>query len=453
MTSLLMNTDTRSLHNLLRQSPYASYAYSYPHKTAYRRLEPPQSLHDVWAQEQRDALFLYLHIPFCEMRCGFCNLFTTTNRVLDTETEYLAALKRQALQVADALGDTSFARMAIGGGTPTFLNEEGLHQMFDIAEQVLGADPHNIPISVETSPQTSTTEKLKVLRSRGVDRVSIGVQSFLEEEVHAVGRAQKTSHVEAALTRLREAGFPTLNIDLMYGLPGQTIQSWIFSLQEALRFAPEELYLYPLYVRPLTGIGRRGEVLPLQQAGDIRLECYRLAREFLLANGYRQVSMRMFQATGVTVSSGPVYCCQQDGMVGVGCGARSYTSALHYSTEYAVGASGVRNIIDDYIARPTEAFAQADYGFALDEEEQRRRYLIQSLLQAEGLNFQSYAARFGSHATDDVPQLAELLDCGLAQHDEEMLRLNERGIEYSDVVGPWLGSTRVRHSMSTFDLR
>ena len=439
---------TVSLTSLLESGAYASYAYSYPHKTTYRRLEPAVALRDAWARERRDALFLYLHVPFCEMRCGFCNLFTTVGADEAREADYLRALKTQAEHVHAALGAASFARMAVGGGTPTYLSEAGLNDLFDIAA-LFGATPRAIPTSVETSPQSATTEKLHILRGRGVSRVSIGVQSFVESEVQASGRAQKTWVVEAAIERIRDADFPILNIDLMYGLPGQTIETWLYSLRRALCFAPQELYLYPLYIRPLTGIGKRGVGLPLN---DIRLECYRAARQLLLESGYRQVSMRMFQRADVPVE-GPIYCCQEDGMVGIGCGARSYTSALHYSTEYAVGASGVREIIEDYIARPAQSFSSTDYGFALDAEEQRRRYLIQSLLQAGGLDLQLYRARFGSDAFDDVPPLEELHECDLARHDAGFLRLNARGLEYSDAIGPWLGSTRVRQEMAAYDLR
>ncbi len=438
-----------SLAQWLEQTPYASYAYSYPHKTAYRPLEPSVSLRDVWAWERRDALFLYLHVPFCEMRCGFCNLFTSVQHRSEGEIEYSNALERQARRVREALGAATFARLAIGGGTPTFLPPAGLHRLFDIAENIFECDPHAVPVSVEVSPLTATSEKLAVLHERGADRISIGVQSFLEEEVQAAGRPQKTSDVEAALRRIRDMGCPTLNIDLMYGLPGQTIQSWLFSLERALHFAPEEIYLYPLYVRPLTGISRRN-LLP---QADIRLECYRVARDLLLSRGYRQVSMRMFQAARSTSNAGPVYCCQQDGLIGLGCGARSYTQSLHYSTEYAVGASGVRDIIADYIARSDTAFDFADYGFQLDEEEQRRRSLLQSLLQVEGLNFQQYRGQFGSDVWQDVPQLNELVECGLAERTADTLRLNAAGIEYSDVIGPWLASNVVRRKMAAFSLQ
>lgn len=436
-----------ALDRMLRETAYTSYSYAYPHKTAYRTLDPPVPLRELWAAERRDALFLYLHIPFCEMRCGFCNLFTTANPRLDVEAAYLEALRRQAEQVHEALGPASFARLAIGGGTPTYLQPADLARLFDLAAQLFGVDPAAIPVSVETSPHTASPDRLRVLRERGVDRISIGVQSFVEAEVRAVGRAQQTATVEQALERIREWGFPTLNVDLIYGLPGQTLASWRASLQAALRYRPEEIYLYPLYVRPLTGIGRRD-----QSWDDLRLACYRVGRALLLEAGYTQVSMRMFRAAHAPVQEGPVYCCQEDGMVGLGCGARSYTRALHYSSEYAVGASGVRAILADYIRRPAETFAYANHGFALDGEEQRRRYLIQSLLQTDGLVFSAYRDRFGADPLDDMPALAELAERSLATSTEERLQLTEAGLENSDTIGPWLYSAKVGELMQSHEL-
>src|SRR5262249_36887626 len=106
----------------------------------------------------------------------------------------------------------------------------------------------------------------------------------------ASARPQKTATVTAALEMIRAEGFPTLNVDLIYGLPGQTPSSWLYSLREALRWRPEELYLYPLYVRPLTGLGRSH-----REWDDVRLACYRAGRDLLRERGYQQVSMRMFQ--------------------------------------------------------------------------------------------------------------------------------------------------------------
>jgi len=438
-----------TIDQIISGTPYVSYAYSYPHKTSYRPLPAPVRLTDLWAVESKDAVFLYMHIPFCEMRCGFCNLFTTPNPAISMETQYMDALKRQADRVREATGPVTVARMAVGGGTPTYLDLAELDAMFDIAEKTYGADLANIPISVETSPRTAEPEKLALLRRRGVDRVSIGVQSFVEDEVKAVGRAQKNSLVETALSNIREAGISSLNIDLMYGLPGQTVETWLGSLRSALRFTPEELYIYPLYVRPLTGLDKSPK-----DWDDIRLACYREGREVLLASGYEQVSMRMFRAVrAASTKDGPVYCCQEDGMIGLGCGARSYTKALHYSSEYAVGRSGVKAILSDYVSKSAEDFETVDFGVALDEHEQRRRFVVKSLLQADGLDLEAYDRNFGSTALCDLAQLGELPERGLATIHGSRLVLTPAGLERSDAIGPWLYSAAMCQLMEEYDLQ
>src|SRR5215469_14538278 len=231
-----------SLAEMLCATPYVSYTYAYPHKTAYRPFPEPLRLDALWAQEDRRALFLYMHVPFCEMRCGFCNLFTTVNPSASFTARYLDAIERQAHRVREALGNAAIARMALGGGTPTFLTTGELRRLFDIAEQLFNVVPGSVHTSVETSPLTAEPATLRLLRERGVDRISLGVQSFNEAEVHAAGRAQQHTAVVAALEAIQAADFPTLNIDLIYGLPGQTVASWLESVQAALCYEPEELY-------------------------------------------------------------------------------------------------------------------------------------------------------------------------------------------------------------------
>ncbi len=431
-----------NLEQQFRESPFVSYAYSYPHKTAYRALASPVSLKVVWAAERKDALFLYLHVPFCEMRCGFCNLFTTANPREDLVDGYLNALSRQAAEVKASIGPARFARMAIGGGTPTFLNATQLSRLFDIAAMVLGGE---VPASCETSPLTADEARLNVLRERGIERISIGVQSFVEAEVGAIGRSQKTSSVERALELIRKTGFRVLNLDLMYGLPDQTVDSWLASLRSALRYKPEELYLYPLYVRPLTGMGRNPKLFD-----DTRLACYREGRSLLASAGYEQLSMRMFRSSTAVSREGPVYCCQDDGMIGLGCGARSYARELHYSNEYAVGACGINEIVASYVE--STAFKHADYGFRLTREEQCRRFIIKSILRTEGLDLNAYRERFKRDAEDDLPHLLELLSAGLAVLDGGKLSLTDAGIELSDAIGPWLYSPNVQTLMSSYEL-
>ncbi|WP_231935208.1 STM4012 family radical SAM protein [Micromonospora viridifaciens] len=441
-----MNSTAPSLDG----SPYQQYLYAYPHKTSYRALRPRPALADVWRPEARDALFLYLHVPFCEMRCGFCNLFTRANAPEEQVTAYLRQLRRQAEQVADALGErVGYARAAFGGGTPTYLTADELAELFDIATRTLGARLPGVPLSVETSPATATPDRLAVLAAHGVTRVSIGVQSFLDAEARAAGRPQRRVEVEAALAAIRDARIPVLNIDLIYGIDGQTAATWQQSLDAALAWRPEELYLYPLYVRPLTGLGRRAHRRADWDAQ--RLAHYRQAVATLGAAGYRQESMRQFRRADAPLPDGPDYCCQDDGMVGLGCGARSYTTSLHYSFDYAVSVAQVRAVLDDYLARPADDFRYAEFGFQLDDAEQRRRWLLKSLLRADGVDPAAYQARFGRTPADDFPQLRRLVDRGWAVDDG--LRLTPGGLARSDAIGPWLTSTEVRTAMNGYVLR
>jgi oxygen-independent coproporphyrinogen-3 oxidase len=433
-----------SLDDVLAATRYQSYVYAYPHKTAYRPIAPVP-LAPLWAGERRDALSLYLHVPFCEQRCGFCNLFTRPVPEADFVEAYLAALTRQVAAVRRALdagGAYAITRAAVGGGTPTLLDPDQLARLFGLAAQ-LGY--RGGPMSVETSPETALPERLAVAIAAGADRISIGVQSFVDEECRAVNRPQRATDVHRALRAIRDAGPAVLNIDLMYGLPGQTAETWQRSLAAALAYQPEELYLYPLYVRPLTTLGRRGA----SAIDAARVALYDQARAALGLAGYTQVSLRMFRRGA---AAGPVYCCQDDGMIGVGCGARSYTRALHYATEWAVGARGVRAILERWVQRDEAAFAVADYGFALDADEQRRRWLLLSLLSEHGVDRAAYAARFGADAVAHFPQLAELSPRGLAVATPATLRLTADGLARADALGPWLYSDAVTRRMAAFEL-
>lgn len=434
--------------------PYQSYVYAYPHKTAYRPLTPQRSLRELWAGEPRDALSLYLHIPFCEIRCGFCNLFTRVGAPGDLTTRYLDALTRQAETVRDSLGDpVRFATAAFGGGTPTFLDANELSRLCDIAEYTMGADLRGIGFSVETSPATATADRLAVLADRGATRISLGVQSFDEAEARAAVRPQRRAEVESALARIRDTGVANLNIDLIYGIDGQTTDSWYASLDAALAWQPEEIYLYPLYVRPLTGLSRRRDETTDPEWDDERLRLYRQGRDHLLAHGYQQRSMRMFRRTDAPVTGPDDYSCQTDGMIGLGCGARSYTRGLHYSFDYAVGVPEIRSIIDEYTA--TTDFGHAVHGRAIDADEARRRFLLQSILQADGLVIADYRARFGTVAHQDFPaELDRLADRGwLADTTGDLLRLSPEGLAYSDAIGPEFFSPAVRAAMAEYELR
>ncbi|MCP4157736.1 MAG: coproporphyrinogen III oxidase family protein, partial [bacterium] len=319
-----------------------SYLYSYPHKSAYRPMEPVD-LRALWKKEKRESLFLYYHIPYCRSRCAYCNLLSLSNPLEGFIGRYVETLERQARTISGILGEHRFSAFAIGGGTPTLLSTADLEKLFFTAGEILGAELSAIPVSVEVSPKTVPTDKLTLLKQMGTTRVSIGIQSFVEEEARALHRVEQEGETYHALERIVKTGFPFLNIDLIYGIPGQTEKSWLFSLEKALSYSPEEIYLYPLYIRPLTALNKQTATRrKSMQEADIRMELYKTGRDFLKNRGYRQLSMRHFVSTGyVQQQEKTDYSCQEDGMVGMGCGARSYTGGFHYSSFYAVSRKGI----------------------------------------------------------------------------------------------------------------
>jgi oxygen-independent coproporphyrinogen-3 oxidase len=429
-------------------SRFESYSYAYPHKTAYRFFEKPRSLKEIWKDEDRSALFLYAHIPFCEMRCGFCNLFTRVNHDDDAVVAYLGALARQIEATREALGPASFSRVALGGGTPTHMSDAQFERLLSLMDDACGGVLKALPFLIETSPNTATDAKLDLLAAMGTDRVSIGIQSFDDGDLKSLGRPSTAQSAKDALERIKKRAFPILNVDLIYGMGGQEPADFVAQIQSALHFEPEEVFLYPLYVRPLTGLGRQG-----RSWDDVRLDAYRAGRDFLLEKGYHQFSMRLFRRQDAPRIEGPAYACQADGMVGLGCGARSYTRGLHYSDEWAVSRGEVRGIIDAWSTRSLEDFSSIRHGFDLNRDEAMVRWILQSLLNADGLDRALYERRFGEDVFSTLPQLFQLEADGLFSQTAPVVRLSQRGCEFSDTIGPFLWSAEVSRLMRGHELR
>lgn len=422
--------------------PYRAYVYGYPHKTAYRALARETSIAGLFEGEPSGALFLYLHVPFCEARCGYCNLFAAAGAAPEQLGAYLSAIERQARAVRRALPAARFARLAVGGGTPTVLGAAGLSRLLGVAERHLGVSSEAVPASIELSPQGATAEVLDLLADRRVSRLSLGVQAFAEAELRALGRPHPRGAGEAALERIRARTFPVVNVDLIYGIPGQDERSFAEALERALRARPEEVFLYPLYVRPgtpLHGLARPAEA-------DRRRALYRLGRDLLVGCGYVQRSMRQF-ALPAAASEPSDYRYQDDGMIGLGCGARSYSRKVHWSEPWAVDRRAVSAILSGWLGRSEDDFLQARHGFELDGEDARRRWVLLGLL-AEGLDVARYRGRFGALPGDDLPELAELARLGLTEAQGGVVRLTPLGMELSDAVGPYLWSARVRALMA-----
>ncbi len=271
-------------------NPYVQYMYGYPHKTAYRPLEGV-SLEQYVHFLKGNGHGLYVHLPFCQSKCGYCNLFSVTGQDEEAVDRYLQAFERQSRQYQHLLQSvrTQFQELTIGGGTPLYLTRQQLEQMFAVLEDCFSF-ANRREVIIETAPNQTDIGKLRMLKQAGVTRVSMGIQSFHNAELLALGRSHYAAAARQALHLVKDMGFSCVNTDFIYGIPGQTTESLLDSLKEALLFEPDEIFLYPLYVKHGAGLEYEG-VVPDGEQAYIQ---YRHASRFLKSEGWRQDSMRRF---------------------------------------------------------------------------------------------------------------------------------------------------------------
>jgi oxygen-independent coproporphyrinogen-3 oxidase len=439
------------LRRQLLANAYPGYVYGYPHKKAYRALSRPVSPAEAWAHEPCEALFCYVHIPFCNQRCSFCNLFTFVPAGKSPTAAYLDALAAEMGAYDRILRPAHFACLYIGGGTPTFLDCPELRRLVQLLRNTLGVDPRQTDSCIEASPETLDEQKVAALRELGFQRLSLGIQSLVPQELRDVNRRFDFALHRRAIDLVANAGFAHFNIDLIYGLPGQSEASWRQSLEGALDSAATSLFLYPLYVRPLTGLDRRADTLTYPSPAQMGA-MYDLAVGRLAEAGFRQVTMRQFlRDQADACARNEEHRCQRDGMVGLGAGARSYTRCLHYSTPWKMVSRNIRAVVDSY----SEAMLRGDtairHGFSLDQDERQRRFVIQSLLY-QGLDLNEFSDLFDADAGKVFDPQWQALDAeGCTTRDNSEVRLTARGVRHADVVGQLFFSARVQHLMDSYE--
>lgn len=433
----------------MMMNPYLQYMYSYPHKTAYGPLSGV-SLWDYTGILSSPDLSLYLHLPFCQTKCGYCNLFSVTGQGEEAVERYLDAVERQLRQYAQVL-DLSGAKVSdltIGGGTPLFLGERQLERVFAMVRGNVRyrQDPQ---IVVETAPNQTTRGRLKVLEEAGVTRVSMGIQSFSDRELQVLWRHHSAARAREALELLRAYDLPCINLDLIYGIPGQTVGSFLHTLEEALMYEPDELFIYPLYVKHGAGLEQRVREGMVLDPGEAFTQ-YQEASSFLRSEGFRQDSMRRFVRRGESSVSE----CGSATSLALGCGGRSYLGNLHFCSPYAITQEACLAQIQRF--EQTEDHTAITHGIFLSEEEEKRRYVIRHLFIYPGLDLRKYEEGAGVSVLEDLPILGEWMEEGFLKidrsHSREFLSLTEKGLGFSDRLGPRLISPQVRARMERWEV-
>ncbi len=370
--------------------------------------------------DQRASAGLYIHIPFCVAKCPYCS-FASTPLAGQDLPGYLDAIRVQVRAMASHpwTRGVRFTSLYVGGGTPTVYPGADLGRLIQYCLTLLPFTT-NPEISVEANPNTVTREKLQTLGQAGVNRLSIGVQSFSDRLLTVIGRAHTAKEALIALDLARTTGFTNLSLDLIYGLPGQTMADWQASLGTAMAVGPEHLSLYELMVEDNT------RFRDLQRAGKLALpaedETVAMAETIpamLTAGGYARYEISNYSRPGHQCAHNLIYW-QNDSYLGIGAGAVSSFSGLRVKTV------ADPPLFMKLLRAGATPFLEAE---CLPREAAFRETVIMGLRLVTGVSVPDLEKRFGlTPRAYYGTVLQKLKDQGLIEEAAAHLRLTPKGL-------------------------
>ena len=270
---------------------------------------------------------LYVHIPFCQSRCGYCDFYTNVPQAGEMEA-FVDALLTE-LRSAISVRSVNIRTMFVGGGTPTVLPIELFRSLFDALGQI--ADQYQpIEFSVEANPASLDANRARILRDRGVGRISMGAQSFHDDELKALDRVHRSSDIAPSVEIVQQAGFAHLNLDLMFGIPGQTLTSWSKSLQRAVSLGVDHLSCYGLTYEPGTRLHARRQAGEVGAVGEeTEREMYLHMIDYLSSEGIEPYEISNFARPGGRCEHNLRYW-RNEPVIGVGPSAASYVDGVRW---------------------------------------------------------------------------------------------------------------------------
>lgn len=260
---------------------------------------------------------LYIHTPFCKSRCSYCAFFSTTR--LETASQYIRCLCREM----ELRGAADISTVYIGGGTPSTLTAQQLHQLFSYINKVYRVGK-NAEITLECNPDDVTPEFANVITMLPVNRVSMGVQTFCDDRLRFLHRRHNADQVSAAMDYLHNAGISNISIDLIYGFPGQTLQDWLSDVDHALQLGPQHLSAYALTFEEGTALHRLLEQGKIAEADEeLSRSMYYSTIDRLVSHGYEHYEISNFALPGFRSRHNSSYW-DHTPYIGLGAAAHSY---------------------------------------------------------------------------------------------------------------------------------
>lgn len=374
---------------------------------------------------------VYIHIPFCTNKCFYCDF---NSYVLKDQPvmDYLHALDREMELTVKQTPPGVIKTIFVGGGTPTVLKPDEMAYFLKSVRTHFPQWDENIEFSMEANPGTTDKDKLTVMKEGGVNRVSFGVQAFQNELLSGIGRIHNVDDVYRSLENARSVGLNNLSVDLMFGLPNQTVDMLRESIHRALELNLPHYSIYSLKVEENTLFHTlfNKNKLPLPSEED-ELEMYLLLMSTMEAAGYGQYEISNFAKPGMESRHNITYWRNED-YYGLGAGAHGYVKRQRH-----MNIKGV----NPYIEASNSGLPRLDT-FMISEQEAMEDFMMVGLRMREGVSERAFQAQFGKAITDVFARpLSKMLSAGLLEPSGDSYRLSKQGILFgNDVFGEFVGT-------------
>jgi oxygen-independent coproporphyrinogen-3 oxidase len=364
---------------------------------------------------------LYVHIPFCRQKCHYCDF--PSYPLGHLASDYLKALMREAEQVKQL--KVNVGTVFVGGGTPTCLTAEELERLLAFLRRSFFITS-DAEFTMEANPGTVTAEKLRILKKYGVNRLSFGVQAFQPELLRRLGRMHTVEDIYTGFALSREQGFRNINIDLMSGLPGQTLGQWEETLGKAVALGPEHIAAYGLKVEEGTPFHQQmseGKLaLPDEDTDASMVE---IARDMLQSAGFQQYEISNFAKPGYQSQHNLRYWCNET-YIGIGCAAWSYWDGVR--------RGNIRDV-KEYMARIFAGKQVEAEGESVNRQQSIFETMMLGLRLIDGVNRRKFAARYGVDPLEVYAEsLRKMEGSGLLAIDEDRIYLTKQGLLLGNIV-------------------
>lgn len=381
-----------------------------------------------------DKLGIYIHIPFCRSKCDYCDFYSLAGRD-DRMDQYQKALLSHIKETAPLAQDFPVDTIYIGGGTPSYYGAKRLKELLGVIRKLYQVEK-DAEVTVECNPDSVDVKSLKILRKAGVNRLSMGMQSANACELERIHRIHTPQQVNEAATAARKAGFTNLSLDLIYGLPGQTMDSWKATVEHALSLIPQHLSCYGLKVEegtPLAARVAQGEVLP---DDDQQADLYLWTVGRLERAGYPQYEISNFAKPGFASRHNLRYWLTQP-YIGFGPGAHSDFGGRRYSF--------VRDL-DAYIQGVLQGGDIIDESEIIPKRERCGEYLMLRLRTVQGINEQEYRSTYFMDFAPLQARLEQFRTQGWAEQTDGRWHFTPKGFLLSNqLIGDLLERQEQAH--------